>query len=131
MEMDMSELFDGVELNISQDGLQKLMKKILNGYKRWNTNCAIADIVITIGYIGWGLFRLYASGMALGEIVTTSAVITAVIGGHVSTLAATLGAVIAGEALTVVQLAGFALALAAMVAGQLNPRQSRPGRELR
>ncbi len=39
----------------------------------------IADIVITIGYIGWGLFRLYASGMALGEIVTTSAVITAVI----------------------------------------------------
>ena len=39
----------------------------------------IADIVITIGYIGWGLLRLYASGMALGEIVTTSAVITAVI----------------------------------------------------
>jgi hypothetical protein len=39
----------------------------------------IADIVITVGYIGWCLFRLYASGMALGEIVTTSAVITAVI----------------------------------------------------
>ncbi len=27
MEMDMGELFDGVELNISQDGLQTLMKK--------------------------------------------------------------------------------------------------------
>ena len=53
----------------------------------------IADIVITIGYIGWGLFRLYASGMALGEIVTTSAVITAVIA---FSMQDTLGNLLAG-----------------------------------
>ncbi|MFL9709007.1 mechanosensitive ion channel protein MscS, partial [Aeromonas veronii] len=39
----------------------------------------VADIVITLAYVGWALYRLYASGLSLGEIVTTSAVITAVI----------------------------------------------------
>ena len=34
-DMDMRELFDGVELHLSQDALQELMKKILNGYKRY------------------------------------------------------------------------------------------------
>ncbi|MDM5090896.1 mechanosensitive ion channel family protein [Aeromonas bestiarum] len=53
----------------------------------------IADIVITVGYIGWCLFRLYASGMALGEIVTTSAVITAVIA---FSMQDTLGNLLAG-----------------------------------
>ena len=33
--MDMRELFDGVELHLSQDALQELMKKIMNGYKRY------------------------------------------------------------------------------------------------
>ena len=31
----MRELFDGVELHLSQDALQELMKKIMNGYKRY------------------------------------------------------------------------------------------------
>ncbi|MDM5100821.1 mechanosensitive ion channel domain-containing protein [Aeromonas salmonicida] len=53
----------------------------------------IADIVITIGYISWCLFRLYASGMALGEIVTTSAVITAIIA---FSMQDTLGNLLAG-----------------------------------
>ena len=34
-DMDMRELFDGVELQLSQDALQELMKKIMNGYKRY------------------------------------------------------------------------------------------------
>ena len=34
-DMDMRELFDGVELHLSQDALQELMKKIMNGYKRY------------------------------------------------------------------------------------------------
>ena len=61
----------------------------------------IADIVITIGYIGWGLFRLYASGMALGEIVTTSAVITAVIA---FAMQDTLGNLLGGLALLGLEL---------------------------
>ena len=34
-DIDMRELFDGVELHLSQDALQELMKKIMNGYKRY------------------------------------------------------------------------------------------------
>ena len=34
-DMDMRELFDGVELHLSQDALQELMKKIMKGYKRY------------------------------------------------------------------------------------------------
>jgi putative ABC transport system permease protein len=34
-DMDMRELFDGIELHLSQDALQELMKKIMNGYKRY------------------------------------------------------------------------------------------------
>ena len=44
MEMDMGELFDGVELNISQDGLQTLMKKILNGYKDYVVGNGILNL---------------------------------------------------------------------------------------
>ena len=34
-DMNMRELFDGIELHLSQDALQELMKKIMNGYKRY------------------------------------------------------------------------------------------------
>ncbi len=34
-DIDMRELFDGVELQLSQDALQELMKKIMNGYKHY------------------------------------------------------------------------------------------------
>ena len=52
MEMDMSELFDGVELNISQDGLQTLMKKILNGYKRY----LISNGLLNLDKIGFSSY---------------------------------------------------------------------------
>ena len=52
MEMDMSELFDGVELNISQDGLQALMKKILNGYKRY----LISNGLLNLDKIGFSSY---------------------------------------------------------------------------
>ena len=52
MEMDMSELFDGVELNISQDGLQALMKKILNGYKRY----IISNGLLNLDKIGFSSY---------------------------------------------------------------------------
>jgi probable blue pigment (indigoidine) exporter len=80
-----------------------------------------------LGLVG-GLFAYTLWFAAIRRLPVTA---TALLGLLSPLVAATLGAVIAGEALTVVQLAGFALALAAMVAGQLNPRQSRPGRELR
>ncbi|KUE78549.1 mechanosensitive ion channel protein MscS [Aeromonas schubertii] len=53
----------------------------------------VADIVITLAYVGWALYRLYASGLSLGEIVTTSAVITAVIA---FSMQDTLGNLLAG-----------------------------------
>jgi probable blue pigment (indigoidine) exporter len=80
-----------------------------------------------LGLVG-GLFAYTLWFAAIRRLPVTA---TALLGLLSPLVAATLGAVIAGEALTVVQLAGFALALAAMVAGQLNPRQSGPGRELR
>ena len=48
----MSELFDGVELNISQDGLQTLMKKILNRYKRY----LISNGLLNLDKIGFSSY---------------------------------------------------------------------------
>ncbi len=39
----------------------------------------LADILVIIGYIGWGFFRLNLAGVELSHLVTTSAIITAVL----------------------------------------------------
>lgn len=39
----------------------------------------LADILVIIGYIGWGFFRLNQGGVELTHLVTTSAIITAVL----------------------------------------------------
>ncbi|MEN3374064.1 mechanosensitive ion channel family protein [Dechloromonas sp. ZS-1] len=39
----------------------------------------LADILVIIAYIGWGFFRLNLAGVDLAHLVTTSAVITAVL----------------------------------------------------
>ena len=73
MEMDMSELFDGVELNISQDGLQKLMKKILNGYKRY----IISNGLLNLDKIGFSSYMKTEAFQTLlnesmGDLLDTS-----------------------------------------------------------
>ena len=73
MEMDMSELFDGVELNISQDGLQTLMKKILNGYKRY----IISNGLLNLDKIGFSSYMKTEAFQTLlnesmGDLMDTS-----------------------------------------------------------
>ena len=73
MEMDMSELFDGVELNISQDGLQALMKKILNGYKRY----IISNGLLNLDKIGFSSYMKTEAFQTLlnesmGDLLDTS-----------------------------------------------------------
>ena len=73
MEMDMSELFDGVELNISQDGLQTLMKKILNGYKRY----IISNGLLNLDKIGFSSYMKTEAFQTLlnesmGDLLDTS-----------------------------------------------------------
>ena len=73
MDMDMSELFDGMELNISQEGLQALMKKVLNGYKRY----IIGNGLLNLDKIGFSSYmkteafqQLLAESM--GDLLDTS-----------------------------------------------------------
>ena len=77
---------------------------------------------IWLGLIG-GLFTYTLWFAAIRRLPVTA---TALLGLLSPLVAATLGAAIAGEALTAVQLIGFGLALAAMVAGQLNPKRKKP-----
>src|SRR5574343_1431940 len=46
---------------------------------RIQISCILADILVIIAYIGWGFFRLNLAGVDLAHLVTTSAVITAVL----------------------------------------------------
>ncbi|MBV8048072.1 MAG: mechanosensitive ion channel [Paludibacterium sp.] len=55
----------------------------------------VADLVNSLCYLVWGAIRLHVAGMALGEIVTTSALLTAVIA---FALQDTLGNLMAGIA---------------------------------
>ena len=73
IEMDMSELFDGMELNLSQEGLQELMKKILDGYKRY----IISNGILNLDKIGFSSYmkteefqKLLAESM--GDLLDTS-----------------------------------------------------------
>ena len=56
----------------------------------------VQDILLTVGYIAWGLARLRYAGMDLSGIVTTSAVITAVLA---FSMQDTLGNILGGLAL--------------------------------
>ena len=73
MEMDMSELFDGVELNISQDGLQTLMKKILNGYKRYLISNGLLNLD-KIGFSSYMQTEAFQTLLAesMGDLLDTS-----------------------------------------------------------
>ena len=73
VDMDMSELFDGLELNVSQEGLQELMKKILDGYKRY----IISNGLLNLDKIGFSSYmktdafqQLLAESM--GDLLDTS-----------------------------------------------------------
>jgi small-conductance mechanosensitive channel/CRP-like cAMP-binding protein len=56
----------------------------------------LEDIVVFIAYLGWGFVRLHHAGLDLSELVTTSAIITAVIA---FSMQDTLGNVLGGLAL--------------------------------
>lgn len=74
-----------------------------------------------LGIVG-GLLAYTAWFRGLRALPVTA---TALLGLLSPLVAAVLGAVVLGEDLTFAQLVGFALALAALVAGQFNPRRSR------
>jgi len=79
------------------------------------------------GYAWLGLVgALFTYTLWFAAIRRLPVTATALLGLLSPLVAATLGAAVAGEALTAVQLLGFALALAAMVAGQLDPKDGRP-----
>ena len=73
MEMDMSELFDGIELNISQDGLQTLMKKIMNGYKRYLISNGLLNLD-KIGFSSYMQTEAFQTLLAesMGDLLDTS-----------------------------------------------------------
>ena len=56
----------------------------------------LEDILVTVGYVGWGLVLLRLAGLDLSHIVTTSAVITAVLA---FAMQDTLGNILAGLSL--------------------------------
>lgn len=56
----------------------------------------LADILVIIAYVGWGFFRLNLAGVELSHLVTTSAVITAVLA---ISMQDTLGNLLGGLAL--------------------------------
>ncbi len=56
----------------------------------------LEDIIVFIGYLGWGFVRLHYAGLDLSGIVTTSAVITAVLA---FSMQDTLGNILGGMAL--------------------------------
>ena len=69
----MSELFDGIELNISQDGLQTLMKKILNGYKRYLISNGLLNLD-KIGFSSYMQTEAFQTLLAesMGDLLDTS-----------------------------------------------------------
>ncbi|GGY13144.1 mechanosensitive ion channel family protein [Paludibacterium paludis] len=70
--------------------------KLLLPLARIKPPAIVADIAVSIAYLVWGAIRLHMAGMAVGEIVTTSAVLTAVIA---FALQDTLGNLLAGIAI--------------------------------
>ena len=73
-----------------------LLFRIVLPRLRINPPRILEDIVVIAGYLGWGLIRLAHAGLDLSSIVTTSAVITAVIA---FSMQDTLGNILGGLAL--------------------------------
>ncbi|BEV71642.1 MULTISPECIES: mechanosensitive ion channel family protein [unclassified Paludibacterium] len=70
--------------------------KLLLPVLRLHPPLIIADITVSFCYLIWCAIRLHVAGMALGEIITTSAVLTAIIA---FALQDTLGNLLAGIAI--------------------------------
>ena len=72
-DMDLSSLFEGMDLSISQDALQQLMKDIMNGYKRY----IIGNGILNLDKIGFSsymesdLFKQILSD-SMGDLLDTS-----------------------------------------------------------
>lgn len=70
-----------------------LLFRLLIPVLRLHPSRILEDIVVAIGYVGWGLVLLRLAGLDLSHIVTTSAVITAVLA---FSMQDTLGNLLAG-----------------------------------
>ena len=72
-DMDMRELFDGVELHLSQDALQELMKKIMNGYKRYLISNGLLNLD-KIGFSSYMQTEAFQTLLAesMGDLLDTS-----------------------------------------------------------
>jgi len=70
--------------------------RLLIPFLRMEPPRILEDIVVFITYLGWGFVRLHDAGLDLSEIVTTSAIITAIIA---FSMQDTLGNVLGGLAL--------------------------------
>ena len=72
-DMDLSSLFEGMDLSVSQDALQQLMKDIMNGYKRY----IIGNGILNLDKIGFSsymesdLFKQILSD-SMGDLLDTS-----------------------------------------------------------
>ncbi len=73
-----------------------LIFRVLLPAARLSTPSILEDILVIVGYLIWGMIRLRYAGMDLSGIVTTSAVITAVIA---FSMQDTLGNILGGLAL--------------------------------
>ncbi|MGC0155385.1 cyclic nucleotide-binding domain-containing protein [Chromobacterium vaccinii] len=73
-----------------------LLFRLLMPLLRLHPPRILEDILVTIGYVGWGLVLLRLAGLDLSHIVTTSAVITAVLA---FSMQDTLGNILAGLSL--------------------------------
>lgn len=70
--------------------------RLLLGVFRFDPPRILEDVVVSIGYLVWGLVRLRYAGLDLSQLVTTSAVITAVVA---FAMQDTLGNILSGIAL--------------------------------
>lgn len=73
-----------------------LLFRLILPLMRWHPPRILEDIVVFVGYVAWGFVQLHDAGLNLSGIVTTSAVITAVLA---FSMQDTLGNILAGLAL--------------------------------
>ncbi len=73
-----------------------LLFRVVVPWCRLSTPRILEDILLSVAYVAWGLIRLRYAGLDLGSLVTTSAVMTAVLA---FSLQDTLGNILGGIAL--------------------------------
>ncbi|MFN9488865.1 MAG: cyclic nucleotide-binding domain-containing protein [Betaproteobacteria bacterium] len=105
-------LLDGLDLGVAGDVLRELfvimagiavirlwglvLFRLLLPALRMHPPRILEDVLVIVGYVAWGMIRLRYAGLDMSQIVTTSAVITAVIA---FSMQDTLGNILGGLAI--------------------------------